>query len=171
MRTRSERGQVIIMFAVLVPIFLAMLAFVVDVGQMYLEHSKVQQLAESVARTIDKILSKDNANSEYVSAFPANGTQFEYDGAPPSDLSASAKEVLGNLRTSMAQLNSTFSDNIDLKVTFNIEDDTDDLYYEVAVSSSYKTIMKVASAASIDSTYILIKKFAKKDNKITALPD
>ncbi|MBR1580863.1 MAG: pilus assembly protein [Selenomonadaceae bacterium] len=55
---RSEHGQVIIMFAVLVPIFLAMLAFVVDIGQTYLENRSTQQIADSVVRMVDKMLSK-----------------------------------------------------------------------------------------------------------------
>ncbi|MBQ9480139.1 MAG: hypothetical protein IJU71_11380, partial [Selenomonadaceae bacterium] len=140
-------------FAVLVPIFLAMLKFVVNIGQTYLENRSTQQIADSVVRLVDKMLSKNDAGSSYVSSFPENGTEFDYGAEPPADLIASAKDTLLNLRTNFEQLNDAFGDKINISLTFKIEDGTDDLYYKVEVPNAS-----------------LIKKFSKADNRITFPP-
>ena len=43
---RSERGQVLVLFAVLVPTFVALMVFVLNVGKAYFDHAGNQQMAD-----------------------------------------------------------------------------------------------------------------------------
>ncbi len=162
----------IVMFAVLVPIFLAMLAFVIDVGQMYLENRNAQQLADSVARTVDKILSRGTSSGGVLIA--------------ESDIPSSAKPYLSyeELKTAYPDAADTLMDlkdaldvfsttNITITQQYGVDTDKN-LYCLITVAKSYKTIMKIASAADGDTssgastaTGSLVLKFDKADNKVT----
>ena len=183
MRARNERGQVIIMFAVMVPIFLAMLAFVVDVGQTYLENRNTQQVADSMIRTVNKMLSTGTSSGVIVSEIPSEGvttyaTYKALEDAIDLNLSDSVKTTLDNLMENIALLASV--NGVTVEETFAIDDSTKDLYYKVEVSKAYNAIMKIANAAegetsssSSDATInrVMIMKFDKASNKVTeALP-
>ncbi|MBR1580666.1 MAG: pilus assembly protein [Selenomonadaceae bacterium] len=180
MRERNERGQVIIMFAVLVPIFLAMLAFVVDVGQTYLENRNTQQVADSMIRTVNKMLSTGTSSGVLVSEIPSEGVTtyttykaLEDDG--DLNLSDSVKATLESLMSNIALLAST--NGVTVEETFAIDNTTKDLYYKVEVSKAYNAIMKIASAAEGDTfsssnnanmiNHVMIMKFEKASNKVT----
>ena len=180
MRERNERGQVIIMFAVLVPIFLAMLAFVVDVGQTYLENRNTQQVADSMIRTVNKMLSTGTSSGVLVSEIPSEGvTTYTYNELSDLSLSDDVKTTLTNLMNNIALLASM--NDVTVKETFAIDNSTKDLYYKVEVSKAYNAIMKIASAAEGDTSsssnnanminHVMIMKFEKASNKVTeALP-
>ena len=165
----------IVMFAVLVPIFLAMLAFVIDVGQMYLENRNAQQLADSVARTVDKILSKGMSSGVLIaeSDIPSSAKPYlSYDELKTAY--PDAADTLKDLKTALDVFSTT---NITITQQYGVDTDQN-LYCLLTVSKSYKTIMKIASAAegegssggsSGDSTATgsLVLKFDKADNKVT----
>ena len=181
---RSEHGQVIIMFAVLVPIFLAMLAFVVDIGQTYLENRNTQQVADSMIRTVNRMLRTSSSSGGVpVAEIPSAGvtTYATYEALKDDgdlNLSESVKTTLDNLMENIELLASV--NGVTVKETFAIDNTTKDLYYKVEVSKAYNAIMKIASAAESDTSSsssdatinrIMIIKFDKASNKITeALP-
>ena len=144
MRARNERGQVIIMFAVLVPIFLAMLAFVVDVGQTYLENRNTQQVADSAFRTIEKIISSiDGGTRVALSDVPSGATSYStYSALHERYPSTSSK--LEDCETAIDTLKGALS-GVDITQEFLV-DGSGNLYYKVEVSKAYNAIMKIASA-------------------------
>ena len=46
---RDERGSILVMSAVMIPVFLLMIAFVIDVGQWYTHKRQLQNRADSAA--------------------------------------------------------------------------------------------------------------------------
>ena len=155
---------------------MAMLAFVVDVGQTYLENRNTQQVADSMIRTVNKMLSTGTSNGVLVSEIPDGGTTYiSYDDLKNDvtlDLSEDVKKTLTNLMDNIALLASM--NGVTVVETFNI-DDGNNLYYKVEVSKAYNAIMKIASAAEGDGTSdgsatalsTMIMKFEKANNLVT----
>ena len=142
---RSERGQIIVMFAVLVPIFLAMLTFVVDVGKMYLEDMNSRQVADSVARTVEKILSNGTSGGVLIaeSDIPSSAKSYlSYD-----ELKAEYPDAADTLKTLKGALDVFESMNVVIDQQYGVDSDGN-LYCLITVSKLYKTIMKIAGAIS-----------------------
>lgn len=167
---RGERGQMLILFAMCVPIGLALLMFLLDVWKMYYVHSANQRLADSVVRTINEII-RDGADAEIISEddIPSSVTTYSLE-----ELSAqypSAQSLLAKLDSAIGVLRSG-AGNVTIEQTFLVDGD-ENLYCRIEVSSTYRTIMKLASADdgnSIDNataTTTTVLKFEKEKNKVT----
>ena len=48
-RVRDERGQIVVLFALLIPVLLALAAIVIDVGNMYVHKKNLQTLVDAGA--------------------------------------------------------------------------------------------------------------------------
>ena len=147
---RSEYGQIIIMFAVLVPIFLAMLTFVVNIGQTYLENRNSQQVTDSLIRTINKILSKGSSKTEIVSSVPSGAVEKSYDDLKTEYPAAVA--VLNTLQHALDDFKNAMNIS-DLIQSFALDNDNA-LYCKVEVNSDFRVVMK----------------YGRNENKVTGLP-
>ena len=170
---RLQRGQVVMMFAVMVPIFVIFLAFLIDIGQLYYEKSNVQRAADSVIRTVEQILGKDGARGERIEKedIPSSVTPYSTYADLKKDYSGAATE-LEQLEENINVLASTLN-GIDIEQKFMVDDDKN-LYYRVDVSNTYNAVMKIASAddgsSSTDAatvTATIIIKFASDKNIVT----
>ena len=125
---RSERGQVLVMFAVLVPIFVALMVFVLKVGKAYFDHAGAQQTAESVMRTVEAILGDD---AEEVSSVSLGAVSY------------SPTEEQTELKKLEAAIN-FFKDETGAAIDQQFMIDGNDLYYRID-AGSHSAIFKIES--------------------------
>ncbi len=137
------------MFAVLVPIFVAMMAFVLNVGKTYFEHAGAQQTAESVMRTVNAIV-RDGADGDIISDsdIPSNvKTYSTYEALV--EKYPDARNPLNDLEAAIGILNEAA--DVDIEQSFVVDGD-ESLYCRFVVAGIYR-----------------IMKFEKEKNKITGL--
>ena len=121
---RSERGQVLVLFAVLVPTFVALMVFVLNMGKAYFDHAGNQQMAYSVGRTVEAIL---GVTAKEVSSVPSGAGAY-----------SPTEEQLTKLKDAIDFLKDKTGADIDLQ----FRKDGDDIYYRVDVNS-YDAIFKI----------------------------
>ena len=126
---RSERGQVLVLFAVLVPTFVAMMVFVLNMGKAYFDHAGNQQTAESVRRTVKAILG-NSAVAISEEDLPLDVKKY----SPTEDQIA-----LKKLESAIDFLKD--KTDADIKQKFMI--DNGNIYYRVDVTEADSSIFKI----------------------------
>lgn len=169
---RLQRGQVVMMFAVMVPIFVIFLAFIIDIGQLYYEKSNTKRAADSVIRTVEKVIG-DGASGERIaeSEIPSSVDTYSTYADLIADYPDAATE-LEQLENDINVLKATL-DGIEIEQKFMV-DGEGNFYYRVEVSKTYNAVMKIASAAdgsssteSVTVTATMIIKFERDKNIVT----
>lgn len=160
------------MFAVMVPIFVIFLAFLIDVGQLYYEKSNAQRAADSVIRTVEKVLGTGAggeriAESEVPSTVKTYSTYADLKNDYP-DAATELEQLESDIKVLAATL-----DGMTIEQKFMVDGDGN-FYYRVDVAKTYNAVMKIASAADGSSstdaatvTATMIIKFASENNIVT----
>lgn len=73
----NKHGQTLIIFIILIPIFLSILALVIDVGLVISKKSELKEITKTVIKETIKDLKNDNLNEQIINLFAKNNIEVD----------------------------------------------------------------------------------------------
>lgn len=73
----NKHGQTLIIFIILIPIFLGILALVIDVGLVISKKSELKEITKTVIKETIKDLKNDNLNEQIINLFAKNNIEVD----------------------------------------------------------------------------------------------